>query len=80
MLGFEITASTSDIRPLVAAGPMLRAFMPDNKSVSKLAFACVATKPDASPVASNKGMSLNFIFIRFLPLFLYFLIAELLVL
>jgi hypothetical protein len=42
MLGFEITASISDIRPLVAAGPIFLTLMPDSRSVSMAADALVA--------------------------------------
>ena len=34
MFGFETTASTSEIRPLVVAGPTFRAFIPANRLVS----------------------------------------------
>jgi hypothetical protein len=39
--GLEATASMPPIRPLIPAGPMLRAFMPENNAVSSWAEAVV---------------------------------------
>jgi hypothetical protein len=41
ILGLEATASMPPIRPLIPAGPILRAFMPENNAVSSCAEAVV---------------------------------------